>query len=101
MIAIQATAKPAHSPRCSPSALLLHLRHDGEWATFRILEEGHPLLRSVGMLVDQVWGVDELDTAALQRRVGELYIGNAQIEDRLCGWRVRFLRQVEARATHV
>src|SRR6185437_342404 len=79
----------------------LHLRHDGQRPAFRVLEESHPFLGAVGVPVDHVRRVDELDSAPLQLLVSLLYPGDPEVKKRLRHrWRIGLSEQ-QARAAAV
>ena len=64
-------------------APLSGLRHDGERAAVRILEERHPFLGAIGVAVNHVRRVRELHAALFQCIVRGGDVGHAQVKDRL------------------
>ena len=83
------------------TALWLHLRHDRQRATFRVLEERHPFFRAVGMTMNHVRRMGKLDATLAQRAVCLADIRHAEVKYRVGGRRRVALYQHKTRASAV
>ena len=77
---------PSHGPVGEPSRLAFcsggpDAGHKAQGPAFVILQKRHPFLRPVGMLVNHVRCVDELDSSRLKRLHHSVDVRHAEVHD--------------------
>src|ERR1700690_3427064 len=82
-------------------ALSVDLRHDAERPALGIFEERHPFFGTVGMLVDHVRHIGELDAARSQLLVRFGDVGHAEVNHGFPRRRPLLLRQHQPRSTAI
>src|ERR1700730_2290992 len=75
------TLMPRNRPIQVRTASGLHLRHDRQGSSLRVMKVRHPLLGSVRVTVNQVGRVRKLDAARAQQLVRRTDVLDAQVKN--------------------